>query len=67
VRSSNLIAYILQALLTADKISFRNVLISAKPDLKKNDLPSSYDVAVYIKNKFSERIGNLKNEIEVSY
>ena len=52
--------------MTADKITFRNVLLSAKPDLKKNDLPSLYDVTVYIKNKFAEYIENLKKEIEVS-
>lgn len=52
--------------MTADKISFRNVLLAAKPDLKKNDLPSSYDVTVYLKKKFTEHIADLKNEVEVS-
>ena len=52
--------------MTADKISFQNVLLSVEPDLKKNDLPSSHNVIVYVKNKFAEHIANLKIEIEVS-
>jgi hypothetical protein len=56
-----------KALLTADKISFKNVLLSIKPDLKKNDLPSSHNLTIYIKNKFTDHIGNLKKVIEVSY
>lgn len=53
--------------MTADKISFRNVLLSAKPDLKSNDLPSLHDIIVYLKNKFVEFIGDLEKEIKVSY
>ena len=55
-----------QALMTADKITFQNVLLSAKPDLQKNDLPSSHDVLKFIKNSFIDHMEKLKNEIEVS-
>ncbi|KIL54326.1 hypothetical protein M378DRAFT_53877, partial [Amanita muscaria Koide BX008] len=56
-----------QALMTADKITFRNILYSAKPDLKKSDLPSSHDVVTYIQNRFVDHIEHLKKELEVSF
>jgi hypothetical protein len=52
--------------MTADKITFQNILLSAKPDLQKNDLPSSYDVLQFIKSSFIDHMKKLKSEIEVS-
>ncbi|KIL57400.1 hypothetical protein M378DRAFT_46608, partial [Amanita muscaria Koide BX008] len=54
-----------QALMTADKITFRNILYSARPDLKKSDLPSSHDVVSYIQNSFVDHIEHLKKEFKV--
>ncbi|KAF8057817.1 hypothetical protein FPV67DRAFT_1429746, partial [Lyophyllum atratum] len=55
-----------QALMLADKVSFRNVLVSMRPTATKADLPSSHDVRNHIHNSFVERLNQLKKDIEVS-
>ncbi|KAF5382025.1 hypothetical protein D9615_004467 [Tricholomella constricta] len=53
-----------QALMLADKISFRNVLVSMRPIAKKADLPTSTDVRNHLHNSFVERLKELKAAIE---
>ncbi|KAF8057052.1 hypothetical protein FPV67DRAFT_1430865 [Lyophyllum atratum] len=57
----------LQALMLADKITFRNVLVAMRPQAKKIDLPSAHDVGVYIHNAFCKGLEKLKADIEVRY
>ncbi|KAG6906426.1 hypothetical protein DXG01_014018 [Tephrocybe rancida] len=53
-----------QALILADKISFRNCLTSMRPKSKSADLPSTHDVSVYIHNAFVMTLDKLKADIE---
>ncbi|KAF8060907.1 hypothetical protein FPV67DRAFT_1423100 [Lyophyllum atratum] len=55
-----------QALLLADKVSFRNCLVSMRPEAKRADLPSSHDIRNFIHNAFVDRLNELKQDIEVS-
>ncbi|KAF8059787.1 hypothetical protein FPV67DRAFT_1424758, partial [Lyophyllum atratum] len=55
-----------QALLLADKASFRNCLVSMRPQAKRADLPSSHDVRNFIHKAFVDRLKQLKKDIEVS-
>jgi hypothetical protein len=50
----------------ADNPAFRNALVSMRPKSTTTDLPSSYDVKVYLHNKFVQRIVELEEEIKVS-
>ena len=52
--------------MTADKITFQNILLSAKPDLQSDSFPFSYDVLKFIKSSFVDHMKKLKSEIEVS-
>ncbi|KAF5378162.1 hypothetical protein D9615_007596 [Tricholomella constricta] len=52
-----------QALLLADKASFRNCLVSMRPEARRADLPSSHEVRAFIHN-FVERLNDLKRNIE---
>jgi hypothetical protein len=56
----------LQPLSLADNPAFRNSLVSMRPKSTKLDLPSSYDVKVYLHNEFVKHMKNLKEEITVS-
>ena len=49
-----------QALMTADKITIQNILLSAKPYLQKNNLPSLHDVLKFIKSLFIDHVKRLK-------
>ncbi|KAF5368777.1 hypothetical protein D9615_010411 [Tricholomella constricta] len=53
-----------QALLLADKASFRNCLVSMRPEARRADLPSSHEVRAFIHNAFVERLNDLKRDIE---
>ncbi|KAG6904864.1 hypothetical protein DXG01_006651, partial [Tephrocybe rancida] len=53
-----------QALMLADKISFKNCLTSMRPKLKSADLPSAHDIRVYIHNAFVDTLNKLKADIE---
>lgn len=50
----------------ADKIAFRNCLVAMCPRTLKADLPSAYDVKVYIEKQFMTQISKLKAAITVS-
>ncbi|KAG6904054.1 hypothetical protein DXG01_012929, partial [Tephrocybe rancida] len=52
-----------QSLLLADKPLFRNVLISMRPKATKADLPSTYDVKVFLHNKYVEWLKQLQSDI----
>ncbi|KAH9014795.1 hypothetical protein EDB83DRAFT_2181432, partial [Lactarius deliciosus] len=54
-----------QALILADKATFRNCLVIMRPKTKQADLPSAYDVKVYIKNTFIIHLKQLNNDIVV--
>ncbi|KAM6490390.1 hypothetical protein JOM56_014154, partial [Amanita muscaria] len=54
-----------QALLTANKATFRNCLVAMRPKVNKNDLPSAHDVRVFIQNSFVSHIDQVRKEIEV--
>ncbi|KIJ93263.1 hypothetical protein K443DRAFT_112306 [Laccaria amethystina LaAM-08-1] len=63
---ATLIATNNQPLALADNPAFRNALVSMRPKSTTTDLPSSYDVKVYLHNKFVQRIVELEEEIKVS-
>jgi hypothetical protein len=56
-----------QALLLADKPTFRNCLVAMRPTTKSADLPSSYDIKIYLNNAFVNHLEQLTNDIKVSY
>ena len=49
-----------------DNPAFRNALISMRPKSTKTNLPSSYNMKVYLHNKFVQCIVVLEEEIKVS-
>jgi len=49
-----------------DNPAFHNALISMRPKSTMIDLPSSYDMKVYLHNKFVQHIMELEEEIKVS-
>ncbi|KAF8971661.1 hypothetical protein BDZ97DRAFT_1650849, partial [Flammula alnicola] len=55
-----------QALALADNAAFRNSLVSMRPKSTTFDLPSSYDVKVYLHNQFVKHMTELKATITVS-
>ncbi|KAI0244897.1 hypothetical protein BJV78DRAFT_1144378 [Lactifluus subvellereus] len=55
-----------QSLAVADKVMFRNCLVAMRPKTTIKDLPSTYDITMYIHNQFVERLQELKKEILVS-
>ena len=55
-----------QSLAVVEKALFRNCLVTMRLKMMKNDLPSSYDVSVYIHNHFVNQLKLLKSEITVS-
>ena len=56
----------LQAFEVANKPSFRNCLLSMRPQTVKADLPSDHDVRVCLQNQFVEYMNQLKSTIVVS-
>jgi hypothetical protein len=55
-----------QALMLADKPTFRNCLVIMRPKTKMGDLPSTHDVRAYLRNVFVQHLNQLKQDIEVS-
>jgi hypothetical protein len=55
-----------QALALAEKPIFWNCLVAMRPKTTQKDLPSRYDIEVYIHNEFVDWPRTLKNEILVS-
>ena len=55
-----------QPLALADNPAFRNSLMAMRPKSTTSDLPSTYDVKVYLHNEFVKRMGKVKEEITVS-
>jgi hypothetical protein len=56
-----------QALMLADKASFRNCLVAMRPQTKASELPSAHGVKVHIHNQFVLRLEDLKIQIQVCY
>ncbi|KAF8952934.1 hypothetical protein BDZ97DRAFT_1648286, partial [Flammula alnicola] len=63
---AKLIATNNQPLALADNPAFRNSLVSMRPKSTMADLPSSYDVKVYLHNQFVRHMKELKESITVS-
>ncbi|KAF8198601.1 hypothetical protein BJ912DRAFT_801757, partial [Pholiota molesta] len=61
----SLIATNNQPLALVDNLAFRNSLIAMRPKTTTADLPSSYDVKVYLHNEFVKYISELKKSIMV--
>ena len=55
-----------QPLALADNPAFRNSLMAMRPKSTTSDLPSTYDVKVYLHNEFVKHMGKVKEEIKVS-
>ncbi|KIM37620.1 hypothetical protein M413DRAFT_77022, partial [Hebeloma cylindrosporum] len=51
----------------ADNPAFRNVLVAMRPKSSTADLPSAYDVTVYLHNAFVKHMKELKEEIMVRF
>ncbi|KAM6500773.1 hypothetical protein JOM56_003787, partial [Amanita muscaria] len=49
-----------QALAVADKVTFRNCLVTMRPRTTKNDLPSTHEIATHIHNKFVKWMTQLR-------
>ena len=47
-------------------VSFHNILVAMRLKSTTSDLPSSYDVMVFLHNAFVKRISDLKESIMVS-
>ncbi|KAH9953322.1 hypothetical protein BGW80DRAFT_1188020, partial [Lactifluus volemus] len=62
---TKLIATNNQPLALANNPAFRNSLISMRPKSTTFDLPSAYDVKVYLHNQFVRHMKALKAEITV--
>ncbi|KAH9009502.1 hypothetical protein EDB84DRAFT_1235332, partial [Lactarius hengduanensis] len=56
---AKLIACDAQALILVDKATFQNCLVIMRPKTKRADLPSAYDVKVYLKNTFITHLKQL--------
>ena len=54
-----------QSLAVADKVSFRNCLVSMRPSATKTDLPSTHNVTVYLHNAFATFLKKIQEEIKV--
>ncbi|GLB40087.1 hypothetical protein LshimejAT787_0705970 [Lyophyllum shimeji] len=52
-----------QALALADKALFRNCLVSMRPKSTSKDLPSTYDVGVFLHNEFIEHLKIVRESI----
>lgn len=55
-----------QALMLADKVSFRNCLVVMRPATTSAELPSAYDIRNYLKNTFIQHLEQLRSDIKVS-
>jgi hypothetical protein len=66
VRAAEILMAI-QALMLADKASFRNCLVSMRPITKTSELPSTHNVKVHIHNQFVLNLEGLKKQIQVCY
>ncbi|KAH9021044.1 hypothetical protein EDB85DRAFT_1872066 [Lactarius pseudohatsudake] len=55
-----------QAFELANKASFRNCLVAMRPQSTKEDLPSAYDIKVYLRNRFVNHMKEVADEIKVS-
>jgi hypothetical protein len=56
----------LQSLILADKVLFRNCLVAMRPNAIKADLPSMHDVTTLMQNSFIDFMEALKARINVS-
>ena len=54
-----------KSLAVADKVSFRNCLVSMRPSATKIDIPSTHDITVYLHNAFSSFFKKIQEEIKV--
>jgi hypothetical protein len=50
----------------ADNPAFRNALIAMRPKSTTSDLPTTYDVKVFLHNAFVKHMMNVKDKIMVS-
>jgi len=50
----------------ADNPAFHNILVAMRPKSTTSDLPSLYDVKVFLHNAFVKHISDLKESIMVS-
>ncbi|KAM6491740.1 hypothetical protein JOM56_012780, partial [Amanita muscaria] len=48
-----------QALMLADKATFQNCLMAMRPKTRSADLPSTYDVKIYLNNAFVKHLEQL--------
>jgi hypothetical protein len=55
-----------QPLALADNPAFRNALIAMRPKSTTSDLPTTYDVKVFLHNAFVKHMTKVKEEITVS-
>ena len=55
----------MQSLAVADKVSFRNCLVSMQSSATKADLPSTHDITAFIHNSFVSFLKKMKEETKV--
>ncbi|KAH9987235.1 hypothetical protein BJV74DRAFT_774163, partial [Russula compacta] len=54
-----------QAIIIANKAQFQNCLVSMWLNTHKADLPTAYDMSLYIHNTFINHLQKLEEEIQV--
>ena len=57
----------LQAFELANKLAFQNCLVTMRPKMTKQDLPSAYDIKMFLRKEFTKHVEGLVAEIQVRF
>ncbi|KAH9164781.1 hypothetical protein EDB89DRAFT_1859001 [Lactarius sanguifluus] len=55
-----------QAFELASKAAFRNCLVMMRPKSTNKDLPSTYDIKIYLRKEFVHHMKEIEDEVKVS-